>query len=444
MIEGNCLFASVLACKAGSVVSWLSELGTAGDLRAVAVVSGSPALLGVLAHAAAAFGVALFPIDPALPDALIGELLEQAGCGLVISERVVPGYHCIKPDALPSGEKSSPPKSRLAMNDVALMIATSGSMGRPRVVMLTVNNLRASALAAGTRTPLKPGDTWLACLPLFHIGGYSIPVRCALAGAEAVLLDGFDVRLVADALHTHSITHLSLVPAMLAQLLDTTPAPPPSLRHLLVGGASLPPALAGRALVLGWPIQASYGMSETASQIATTERLSSPYADGLVGEPLPGVEITIDADQRLRVRGPMLMAGYANPKHTRGEGLTDGWLLTGDRARLTDAGELVILGRADHIIISGGKKIAPEAVEQAMLVCPGVSEVGVAGRPDPIWGEVVTAIYSGEIGGQQLLDWCHARLPGNLRPRAARCVAMLPRLSNGKLDRQELRRLAAE
>lgn len=449
MIKG-CSYpvSSELAAAAGATAHWLREQGADDDRKPLAVVSRSPTLLGLLSHVAPALGLALFPIDPALPDAQIGELLAQAGCARVISERTFPGVQCIEPGAMPTGSAPSLPACRLADHDIALLIATSGSSGHPRAVMLTAGNLHASARAAATRTPLLAGDRWLGCLPLFHIGGYAILVRCALAGAEAVLLDGFDAQQVADTLHVSHITHLSLVPAMLAQLLEVIPGrPPPSLRHLLVGGAALPGELAERAVTRGWPIQPTYGMSETASQIATlphlTPPLTLPWTPGLVGRPLPGVEIRIDADQRLRVRGPMLMAGYANPANNPGEGLEDGWLLTADRARLSDAGELVILGRADGMIISGGKKIAPEAVEDRLLRCPGIREVAVAGRPDPVWGERVTAIYSGEIGERQLLDWCRTQLAAGQRPRTALRVATLPRLTNGKPDRQKLRRLTA-
>jgi o-succinylbenzoate---CoA ligase len=157
----------------------------------------------------------------------------------------------------------------------ALLIRTSGSSGQPKVVMLTAAQLKASALRVNAALALAAGDAWLCCLPLDHIGGLAIGWRCALAGAavclpggERSLAPGFDAAAVAAALSDHPVTHLSLVPTMLARLLDLLPAPPPALQVLLLGGQALHPALARRAAEAGWPLFVSYGMSETGSMVA--------------------------------------------------------------------------------------------------------------------------------------------------------------------------------
>lgn len=437
------LLASQAVKRAAAAAALLQRAG--GHGRPVAVISPSPALVGILAPAAAALGVPLLPLDPALPQAVIDELLVQTGAGVVVAESDYRGCaHVMPAQILALDAGTAPPPSRLASEDIALLVATSGSSGQPRAVMLTRRNLQAAAQSSATRTPLHPGDRWLACLPLFHIGGFSILTRCALAGAEAVLQQGFDAERVWQALRTERITHVSLVPAMLAQLLEhTTTAPPPLLRHVLVGGAALSAQLAERAVRCGWPLQPTYGMSETASQIATLARLSLPWQAGHVGKPLPGVEVAQTNDGRLKVRGPMLMAGYANPEHRRGAGLEDGWFVSNDLVEITAAGELVIIGRADAVIISGGKKVHPALVEAQLLRCPGVTAVAVIGRPDTVWGEIVTVIYSGTPDEAELLAWCRAHIDGALRPRAAQRVAVLPQLSNGKPDRQAIRQLAA-
>lgn len=428
----------------GITTCQLLQRAGAGQGRPVATVTTAAAVITRVADAAAALAAPLLPLDPALPDAAIAHLLAQTGAGVVVGERAFPGHGRVSPadilalDATPPG-----PPSRRTPESIALMIATSGSSGLPKAVMLSVNNLRAAALASASRTPLGSGDRWLICLPLFHIGGHSILTRCALAGATAVHQQGFDVARVWQALHTERITHLSLVPTMLAQLLTSHAAPPaPTLRHVLVGGAALSGALAERAIARGWPIQPTYGMSETAAQIATLPQMPLPWRPGHVGKPLPGVELALAADGRLRVRGPMVMAGYANPEQIPGDGLEDGWFVTGDLAAIDTAGELVILGRADEIIVSGGKKIQPLLVENELMCCPGVTAVGVAGRRDETWGEVVTAIFAGDLTTEALLDWCRAHVAGALRPRAAVRVAALPVLSNGKPDRRALRELA--
>jgi len=433
------LWARDLARQAEAAAVLLRTAG-ADPGRPVAVVSGSAAVVAILAHAAPLVPVPLFPIDPGLPEDAITELLDQAGVSLVVSDRAVAGRPHVSAAAVlacPLGQAASwrPPE------DVALLIATSGSSGRPKAVMLTGAALAAAARASAARTPLGRGDTWLACLPLFHIGGYSILTRCALAGAEALIHDRFDADRVMASVRDGHVTHLSLVPAMLARLCDIG-SPPSTLRHVLIGGAALSADLAERVAGLGWPIQPTYGMSETASQVATLQGLPRPWRAGHVGAPLPGAEVALDGNGRLKVRGPLVMAGYANPDLRPGDGLVDGWFVTADLAEITGDGDLVILGRADDVIVSAGKKVLPGMVEDLVGACPLVNDVAVAGRPDPVWGEVVVAVFAGSGTPEAMLEWCRAHVPGALRPRAAIRVEALPLLANGKPDRSAVRRLA--
>jgi O-succinylbenzoic acid--CoA ligase len=343
-----------LARRAGGAAALLRAAG-AREGRVVAAALPSGPELAVLIHAAPALGTPLLLLDPALPDATLAALLARADAGLVVTARDLPGWRRIPPDGLLDGPEAEPPPSRLPPDAIALMVATSGSSGEPKAVMLTARALAAAARASQARTPLGPGDRWLACLPLFHIGGYAILARCALAGAEAVLHAGFDAERVWHAIQHEGITHVSLVPTMLARLLEIATVPPaPSLRHVLVGGAALTGALAERAASLGWPLQPTYGMSETAAQIATLARLPRPWRPGFVGAPLPGVELALAADGRLKVRGPMLMAGYANQGRVPGDGREAGWVGPNDRAEVGADGELTSLGRGDASCVSGG------------------------------------------------------------------------------------------
>jgi O-succinylbenzoic acid--CoA ligase len=289
---------------------------------------------------------------------------------------------------------------------------------------------------------LQPGDAWLACLPLFHIGGFSILTRCAFAGARMILHQGFDADRVADGLSAARVTHLSLTPSMLAQLLALDRRPPSCLRHVLVGGAALSAELAGAANEEGWPIQPTYGMSECSSQLATLPRLSSNWRTGQVGRPLRGAEIGLTPDGRLKTHGPMVMQGYANPGLTPGDGLDEGWFVSNDLAEISPEGALTVLGRADDMIVSGGKKVHPLAIARELAACPGIGDFAIVGRPDPIWGEVVTVAYTGATPCEALLQWSRAHLSSAFRPRAAVRVAALPLLANGKPDRSALREMA--
>lgn len=321
--------------------------------------------------------------------------------------------------------------------DTALVVETSGSTGTPKGVILTHGNMGAAVAASRARLGPEPGDAWLCCLPLRHIGGLSVLYRCAEAGARVVLHDGFDARRVlADAMEK-SVSHISVVPAMLAKLVEAG-APPPGLRCVLVGGAALDGDLAGRAVAKGWPLAVTYGMSETASQLATQPGIGLGWTPGRVGKTLDGFEVSIGADGRIRVRGPALMAGYANAEGRPGVGLdADGWFVTGDLGQLED-GELTVLGRADGALTSGGETFHPEEVERLLAPCPGIREAAVIGLPDPVWGDRVAALVVGDWAEEAILAWCRDHIPGARRPRVVVKVSSLPRTPLGKLDRMAL------
>jgi O-succinylbenzoic acid--CoA ligase len=423
--------------------SLLRRVGAAPD-RPLAVITHDARLICRLAEIAATLGKPLFPLDPALPAATLQSLLAQAHPDVAVSEFDVPGCRTVACSDISAAQTMAPDTHYPPARRIALLIATSGSSGQPKAVMLTHANLDASARCSASRTPLRPGDRWLICLPLFHIGGFAILSRCARAGATAVPHCRFDAEEVLASLRREQISHLSLVPTMLAQLLDASSAPPPAaLRHVLVGGSTLLPTLADRARNLGWPIQPTYGMSETASQVATLATLPRGWRAGNVGTPLPGLEVALDSRQRLKVRGPVVMAGYANPDLTPGDGLEEGWFVTPDLAEISPEGNLTIVGRADHAIMTGGKKVHPAEIEKALSQCPGVVDVMVTGTPEPEWGETVTALFRGPSCEQGLLAWAREHLPSSWRPRAAFRVMTLPQLSNGKPDRSRLRILAA-
>lgn len=331
--------------------------------------------------------------------------------------------------------------------DVRLLIKTSGSSGAPKAAMLTAESLLSSALAVNERLSLRSGDIWLACLRQSHIGGLSIGYRCALAGAAMCLHEGFDAVAVSRDLRALPVTHVSLVPPMLSQLLDLDATPPPDLRVLLVGGQALSPSLAERALEAGWPLHLTYGMTETASQIATTGSLVGRSLDpSSAGDLLPGVELDIAgceaAPRRLRVRGPMVMAGYANPARSLGQGLdAGGWLETADLGCLAAGGQLRILGRADDILVIGGLNVSRPAVEHAIAGAPGVRECVVAGLREDVWGHRLAVAFAGEAEEAALDAWCRSQLASPQRPRTYLRMDRLPLLDSGKYDRRRIAEL---
>ena len=324
--------------------------------------------------------------------------------------------------------------------DAALIISTSGSEGAPRAVVLGNRQMDVAAGLANQTLGLHPGDLWLNCLPLFHIGGQSILWRCAKAGAGVFLIDGFMQEQVIAALASHPVTHLSLVPAMLASLLEQGVKPPTSLRVALIGGAALSPQLYDRAMQSGWPLYPSYGMSESSAQLATFTPQDGVWHAGCVGKTMPGHEIRIGDDGRISIRGPQIMLGYLN---TPQRDDTD-WLLTGDIGSLDHDGRLTITGRADDMLISGGRNVHPLEIESCLAACPGVSEVAVSGRPDPVWGDLIVAILVGKAAENTLRAHAKNTLHSAAQPRKYIFVDALPKTPAGKPDRVKIRQLAMQ
>lgn len=412
-----------------------------GDL--VAVITPSSLTISQLLYAAHYLGVALFPLNPSMVVERRNTLLLQAGVGLILTD--------VELDSLPEGVRSVPVstvvetdrtvKPDVLRSQLQLVVATSGSEGEPKGVMLSGENIAASVAASHSRLGLSPRDIWLNCLPMFHIGGIMILYRCMDAGAAMLVHQGFDAEKVWSDLKKYRVSHLSLVPAMLSRLLDISAdtAPPDSLRVVLIGGGHFSPELALRAHAAGWPLCVSYGMSETSSQCVTHCGDRAGEVPGHVGMPLDGFEVALSATGRIKLRGPAVMQGYLNPELLPGLGLTqDGWFETGDLGETDQTGCLQVLGRADDMLVSGGNSVHPIEVEDMLLSCPGVDEVAVSARKDKTWGDMLVALYTGNASLDGISSWCYTNLSSYQRPREFIRVSELPRNAMGKLDRKSL------
>lgn len=324
-----------------------------------------------------------------------------------------------------------------------VLLSTSGTGGSPRIVCHSWATLAANARASARRNGFGPGDAWLATLAWAHVGGLAVPVRAVACGGRVVFgPPGFDPEVVAEALARLRVTHVSLVPAMLHALLETGTRPPPALRCALLGGSATPPDLVRRAAAQGWPVTLTYGLTEMGSQVATAgpgESVGDP--DGWVGTPLDGIDVRLGHGGEIRVRGPSRMLGIA------GEPPPAEWLDTGDLGEVGPDGRLRVTGRLADRIVSGGANVDPVGVEAVLARHPGVREVCVVGTPDPVWGEVVTAVVvpgEGPVDGAPPLEaWARERLRGARRPRRWCFVEALPRTATGKVDRARIRAEAA-
>jgi len=318
------------------------------------------------------------------------------------------------------------------------MLLTSGTSGSPKVVALTVGNLLASARASRGRLGLEPSDRWLGSLSPAHVGGLALLTRAAVLGSTVVLRGAFKVEDFLALGEAGAITHASLVPTMLHQALEALGgrSAPRSLRCVLLGGASAPEGLLARALAAGFPLAVTYGLTEASSQVATASPDLTRRKPGTVGAPLPGVEVRLEGDGELLVRGPTVSPGLGD---------ADGWLRTGDLARLDEEGHLWMVGRSSDRIISGGVNVDPAEVEAVLMGHPGVTEAAVVGLSDPEWGErVVAAVVVAPRQGltePELDEFARGALSSAKRPRKFRFVGALPRNDNGKVDRARVRAL---
>ena len=279
----------------------------------------------------------------------------------------------------------------LSHTSYGTLLQTSGSSGRARVVWHDLEAHIASAESSASRIPLGPGCGWLLQLPLNHVSGFSIPIRCLLSGAAVVFSDS------ENAPEDEAVTHLSLVPTQLQRLLDSG-APLHRLQAVLVGGGPISNALVDRAIRAGVPIHLTYGMTEAASQICTTERLLETPNPLHAGAPLPGREVRISTSGEIQIRGPVVAKkNLSSDGYWEDLADAEGWFSTGDLGEFTAKGHLVIHGRRDRLIISGGENIQPEPIEVMLLEIPGVRRAVVVGKPDPEFGERPVAFLAGDF-----------------------------------------------
>ncbi len=312
-------------------------------------------------------------------------------------------------------------------DDVALVVPTSGSTGEPKQVLLTADALRASAQATADR--LGGTGRWLLAIPATHIGGLQVLVRSVLSGLDPVLLE--QGRFTADRFAAAGpADYVSLVPTQLARLLADERDLLPGFAAVLLGGAAAPAGLLAQARARGVRVVTTYGMSETCGGCVYD------------GVPLDGVSATL-VDGRIHLSGPVLARGYRHRPDLTAEVFRDGGFRTSDLGRLRSDGTLQVLGRADDVIVTGGEKVAPEAVAAVLAAQPAVRDAVVLGVADPEWGQRVVAVLVLHDGATFGLDDARsavaASLPRTHAPRELLVVPVLPTLPSGKPDRLALR-----
>lgn len=322
------------------------------------------------------------------------------------------------------------------------LLFTAGSSGVPKGVLLPARAFVASAAAAEEIVPFETDDRWLLCMPLAHVGGLSILTRCLLARRTVVVEPRFDPDRVLAIIASESITRISVVPTMLAALLQRDEQRRLArLRLLLVGGAACPRALLEECAMRGIQARTTWGMTEACSMVTLQRHPAADLLEEGSGSALPGMEISItdesgkpvSDDGNIRIRGNSMMIGYLG-----GSVLREGeWFDTGDLGRLDD-GRLIVNARRSDLIITGGENVSPAEIERVLESIDGVQHAIVFGLPDAHWGQIVAAAIVAEQGPAieaLIRSELRQRLANFKLPRQICFVQALPQLPSGKLDR---------
>lgn len=344
-------------------------------------------------------------------------------------------------DAAPLAAEDGPerPPEPVPPERILAIVQTSGTGGRPRAACLSRRAFIASERAHASNLGWSADDRWLLSMPLGHVGGLSILTRCLIARRCAVLSPGrFDPAEVLRVSNRDRVTLLSVVPTMLRRLLaceDPRWAPGPELRAVLVGGAPFPEPLRREAAERGIPVLATYGCTEACSQVSTQtlDQVGNPGSGG----PLQGVELRV-VDGEIRLRGEMLMDGYLDEARGAKHWAPDAWFRTGDSGELAADGQLLVRGRLDELILTGGENVAPQEVEAWLETVPGVLGACAFSLADEEWGErlvaAITIDPSRYVAGELRARLAEGLAP-HKRPKQIGVLDAMPLNRSGKVDR---------
>lgn len=340
--------------------------------------------------------------------------------------------------------------------DLAVLVYTSGTTGKPKGAMLTHNNLFASVKAAGAALPFYSTDRLLAVLPLCHIYGLSVVMLGVFSqGASLVILKAFEAKPVLDTIQRHKVTVFPAVPTMYQFLLmeqEKQKADLSTLRICLCGGAPMPVELLEKFQKdVGVDVIEGYGLTEV-SCAATMNPQDGVKKIGSVGLPIKDVGIAIFDDDlqplptgeigEVAIKGPNVMKGYYRKLEASQEVLKGEWFLTGDLGYVDTDGYLYIAGRKKELIIRGGQNIYPREIEQVLMRMASVADAAVLGVPDKFMGERVKAVVVPKSGATLTEDevkaYCLEHLAEYKVPRLVEFRDSLPKNSTGKVLKRTL------
>ncbi|WP_431236789.1 class I adenylate-forming enzyme family protein [Mycolicibacterium aichiense] len=429
-------------------------------------------MLPLLIFASARAARAFTPLNYRLSAEALAELIDRLPDPLIVFDAeyadVVAGLGAARIESrefLAAAATAEPVAEFPDPDDIAVVLFTSGTTSRPKAVELSHNNLTSYVTGTVEFASAEPGDAALICVPPYHIAGVSAALSNLYAGRKMVYLRKFDAREWIRLASTEAVTSATVVPTMLDRIiteLETNPTPLPSLRSLAYGGSKVALPLVRKALELlpAVGFVNAYGLTETSSTIAVLSpddhRAAHAAADesarkrlGSVGQPVPGIEVQIRADDgtvlgpeevgELYVRGDQVSGRYAEIGSVLD---AEGWFPTKDVAYLDADGYLFIGGRSDDTIIRGGENIAPAEVEDVLVEHPHVRDVAVVGVEDDEWGQIMVAVVVPVADitpdPEDLRAHVRTQLRGSRTPDRVVFRHELPTTPTGKVLRRQL------
>jgi long-chain acyl-CoA synthetase len=365
-------------------------------------------------------------------------------------------------DLIRKNEPIDIPSNPSPIEDVAVLQYTGGTTGVSKGAMLTHYNLLSAAVIAATTLPMTQSDVSLAVLPLFHIFGMTGVMNAPLwSGGEIVLLPRFDIEEVMKTIQKEKVTIFCGVPTMYIAINhhpDVAKFDLKTVRLAFSGGAPLPVAVRRKFNELtGGNLVEGYGLTESSAVGTTNPFRDGTPREGSIGLPFPSTDAKIvsldDANTvlgtgeigELAIKGPQVMTGYWNNDIETGLVLKDGWLLTGDIARMDEEGFFYIVDRKKDMVSVGGLKVYPREVEEVLFEHPLVKEAAVIGIPDQYMGETVKAFVilkdpsAKDSAEGEILEFCSAKLAKYKVPRKVEFVQELPKTLVGKVLRRKLK-----
>lgn len=340
-------------------------------------------------------------------------------------------------------------------NETALIMFTSGSSGKSKAVKLTFSNLIQSAKIGNKYLMQNSEDRWLASLPFYHIGGFSIIFRALMFGSQIVLPSELKLPSIIQSIREFRPTLVSLVSSQMQELLEHDIKPPAEIRHVLLGGGFIDSNLIHKALNRGWKVSKVYGSTETSSFVTVLnpdEFFNKPES---VGRPIPpnqifvcdenGQELPPNSLGEIVVAGRSIMKGYWKDNETADQRIKNNSYLTGDIGYKDEDGYLYLINRRTDLIVSGGENVNPTEVENAIKCFPKVKDVCVFGINDVTWGQRVAAAIvpnsNQKFSLVELKKFLGQFIAQFKIPKEIYFVDELPKTELGKIKREEVRNL---